>query len=55
MSRKSIEEKRKQAHYICTELREPLAELILKIKGHMLKGKYKHSSDYARKGKNDEN
>lgn len=50
MSRKSIEEKKKQAHYICTELREPLAELILDIKSHMIKGGYKHSSE-KRKGK----
>lgn len=51
MSRKLIEEKKKQAHYICTELREPLAELILDIKSHMLKGGYKHNSEKnVRKG-----
>lgn len=28
-----IDNKKEQAHYICTELSEPLAELLIEIRG----------------------
>ncbi|MFP4662687.1 MAG: hypothetical protein ACLFPF_10875 [Halanaerobiales bacterium] len=48
--KKLFKEKKEQAHYICTELADSLAELILEVKGQMNKGGYKKNYDGGKWG-----